>query len=413
MNRRKFIKLATATGSAGMVGNANNAFASNPSRITPIINYLLTDTPAPAATITFDRSIHQVAPEGFNFQIELENFDTPGPSPETGDYDPQYHDIYFVWSFGEPGRTYDKPERLLPIHRLANIGYGPIATHTYDTPGTYAITCDIIEPASGKTAQASVTITVGDASSISAGNQTLYVDPDGDFSEAPAGAETFTDIQTAFVVSQGRSQTGFCRMMLNNGKTFPGLTGDQMRAGWRNLFIVSRDKDGPKPIVLCERLSPGSNRSSVFEDQTSNTGSFPLTKQTQLTFAHIDWRGVWDTKTETPDDNTNVNFLIHRTNRCTYLNIHDCTASGFSTFIADQSAEGTQPEGNFVRDHTNVFTDIMCTNWQNFAIYMDRWSSCGIVGCSFVQDVEAMSGGGKGLLHNEHGPIRILSLIHI
>ncbi|MEP3635575.1 MAG: PKD domain-containing protein [Paracoccaceae bacterium] len=356
----------------------------------------------PNATIQVHRSDLQVAPEGMNFEVVLENFDTPGPSSATGSYDPQFHDIHYVWNFGDPGKTYDRPAHILPEHRDANIAYGPLATHVYDTPGTYTVTVDIIEPVSGKTAQATLDVTIGNPDTQFPGFRTLYVDPDGDFSGAPAGAQLFDDLQAAFErTGQTSSDLDYFRIILNRGKVYSGFTGAQMRSNWKNVYWCAAPGAGARPLVQC--VYEGSNRSSAIEDQTSHSN---IGKITDINISGIDFEGVWNSRREEPLDQ-NINFLIHRTNRCTYLSIYDCTGSGFSTFVADQSAEGTMPEGTFVDVHTNVLSDLAITNWQNFAIYMDRWSSCGMVGCSFVQDVEAMSGGGKALGHNEHGPIRI------
>ena len=270
-------------------------------------------------------------------------------------------------------------------------------------PGTYTVTVDIIEPESGKTAQATLDVTVGDPDSQFPGFRTLYVDPDGDFSGAPAGAQLFDDLQAAFErTGQTSSDLDYFRIMLNRGKTFSGLTGTQMRSNFKNLYMVPASGTGARPIVECEH--PNTDRGGVvFEDQTSHSS---IGKRTDFNISGIDFVGRWDSTIEEPADQI-TNLVLHRVNRCTYLNFHDVTGVGFSTFIADQSEPGTRDPATVVSDHTNVISDTLVTNWQNFAVYMDEWASCGMVGCSFVQDVNALSGGGKGMGHNEHGPIRV------
>ncbi|MEO9899079.1 MAG: PKD domain-containing protein [Paracoccaceae bacterium] len=356
----------------------------------------------PNATIQVRRSDLQVAPEGMNFEVVLENFDTPGPSPATGTYDPRLHDIYYVWNFGDPGKTYDKPEYILPEHRDANIAYGPLATHVYDTPGTYTVTVDIVEPVSGKTAQATLDVTIGNPDSQFPGFRTLYVDPDGDFSGAPAGAQLFDDLQAAFErTGQTSSNQDYFRIMLKPGKVYSGFTGAQMRSNWNNVYWCAAQDSGERPIVQC--LKPANLRGAVLEDQTSHSN---IGKKTDINISGIDFVGAWDTRIEEPLGQQ-TNLVLHRPNRCTYLSFHNTTGSGFSTFIADQSEPGNSDPATVVKEHTNILSDTLVTNWQNFAVYMDEWWSCGMVGCSFVQDVEAISGGGKGLGHNEHGPVRV------
>ena len=358
----------------------------------------------PKATIQVHRSDLQVAPEGMNFEVVLENFDTPGPSPATGTYDPQFHDIYYVWNFGDPGKTYDKPEYILPEHRDANIAYGPLATHVYDVPGTYTVTVDIIEPESGKTAQATLDVTVGDPDSQFLGFRTLYVDPDGDFSGAPAGAQLFDDLQAAFErTGQTTSDLDYFRIMLNRGKEYPDFIGAQMRSNWKNVYWCAGPGNAARPIVHAIK-DTSVNRLAVFEDRT---GFGSPGKMTDITFSGIEFVGVWDSQIEEPVDGL-INLVINRINRCTSFLMNDCICSGFGTMLADQSVfPPTNVPADAVDVHLNIVSDTTITNWQNFGIYADIGSSHGIVGCSIVQDVLALSGGGKGIGHNEHGPVRI------
>ncbi|MEP2193456.1 MAG: hypothetical protein ABJI50_14650, partial [Sulfitobacter pontiacus] len=100
--------------------------------------------------------------------------------------------------------------------------------------------------------------------------------------------------------------------------------------------------------------------------------------------------------------------IINRPDRCTSLLVHDCVCSGFGTMVADQSIAYTTPvPDDVVTDHVNIISDTTITNWNNFGIYADRASSHGVVGCLIAQDVNALSGGVKGIGHNAHGPIRI------
>ena len=345
-----------------------------------------------SATIEIKRSALQVAPEGINFKVALEGFDTPGPVARTGTYDPRFHEIYYFWEFGDPGATFTAPEHTLTEHRDANKGYGPLASHTFSAPGTYTVSCLVIEPASGKTATATLDVTVGDADEQFFGTRTIFVDPDGDFSGAPSGAQLFSDMQAAFArAGQTASPTDYYRIMARGGKQY-NLAGAQMRNGYKNLWICSAPGTGTAEL-LCAKFGG----QAVLEDRCDWDGTG---KRTDFVFHDINLTGEWDSTLE-GNPSTKDNFLWHSEKRATYVLFHNVYASGFDTFWATNAVD--QPNLNTVQ----VMNNCTITNWGNFGIYMDFFHSFGLTGNRITQHVQARSGGAKGRAHNEHGPIRL------
>lgn len=349
----------------------------------------------PRATIVPRRSALGVAPEGINFEVVLENFDTPGPSAATGAYDPQFHDIYYVWSFGDPGATFTAPQNILPEHRDANKAFGPLASHTFAAPGLYTVTVDAIEPASGKTARGTIQITVGDAETVFAGNRTLYVDPDSDFSAAPAGAQLFNDLQAAYVrAGQTTEPTEFYRIMLNRGKSY-ALSGGQMRGNYKNLWMCAAPGGGAKPII---NASAAGVAGGIVKDLTTLNSP---TRRVDIAFMDLDLRGLFDTTTET---GTNEVFFRQYGEYCTYMLFHNIDATGFENLwynpVEHHSGDTTT--------NVKIINNTSVTDCRNFCIFVQEASGLSLTGVRFTHHVEALSGGEKGGQgHNEHAGARL------
>jgi hypothetical protein len=110
-------------------------------------------------------------------------------------FEPEFHEIFYEWDFGDQGATYAVPQNTVPAFRDANRQFGKFACHVFTAPGTYTVTCRArqitgVDPLTVVEAQASVEVTVGDFETegvFDAGN-TVVLAADGDFTGAPAGA---------------------------------------------------------------------------------------------------------------------------------------------------------------------------------------------------------------------------------
>jgi len=185
-------------------------------------------TPGVGADIRLvSRSPLQVAPEGFRFAVDLTGF-TAKKSSSAAEYDPQHHDIFYFWDFGDPGGTFDAPENVLDHQRDSNVAYGPTAAHVYEAFGSYTVSVLVIEPSSGKVAQAEFQIgganedtpEIQDPSDVFAGNLTAVIDPAGGSGNHAAkypGHRTYTSLGAMDSGLNGR--TGPYRVVLLENST--------------------------------------------------------------------------------------------------------------------------------------------------------------------------------------------------
>ncbi|HDR28348.1 PKD domain-containing protein, partial [Rhodovulum sp.] len=143
-------------------------------------------------SITVDRTSLRCAPDSVRLGVDLSNstFDTPGPAPGAN-YDPRLHELVYIWDTGDTGE-WSAPQNVLAEWNDKSKGRGPWIAHCYDAPGTYTVRLTVIEPSSGKQAQATASITVEDPNDVYAGAETVCINPPGDdnFTGAPDGAMT-------------------------------------------------------------------------------------------------------------------------------------------------------------------------------------------------------------------------------
>lgn len=113
---------------------------------------------------------------------------------------------------------------------------GPLGAHVFETPGVYTVRCTATREAS--TGFQEVTITVQDPSVVYPGAQTIFVSPSGNFSGAPAGAQTVTSIPA--IVSNRR-------YLLRPGESFGAVN---VPHGVSNVQISAAPGiSGSKPII--------------------------------------------------------------------------------------------------------------------------------------------------------------------
>lgn len=142
-------------------------------------------------SIVAERTHMTIAPDTVRFTVDLSNsdFDTQGPG--AGEvYDPRMHDLIYLWDMGDTVTTWKKPVNVLTEWKDRNVAKGPFIQHMYPQAGTYTPSVLVIEPSTGKTATASVEVTVLDPDTAYTGANTICVNPmgDNDFTGAPSGA---------------------------------------------------------------------------------------------------------------------------------------------------------------------------------------------------------------------------------
>lgn len=361
-----------------------------------------------SAQIILRRSQLQVAPEGINFELVLSGFDTLGPVGGGDVYDPQFHDIYYVWDFGDEGAVFTAPEHVPEAHKNANRGYGPLASHTYQTAGTYTVRCLVIEPSSGKTALAERNVTVGDPDVLFAGNRTIFVSTDPSFARAPEGARKVATGDEAYNLQgtlQSASPGHFYRIMFDRDVAHdwhrPSIM--RIRDNYKNVYLCHSPGSGTPGVIRCSntsghsffedeltRNSPGIDKDVVVDGLNIN-GYFDVTQEVMggpYAEIHKGGQAFWS---------------IRSPQSATYILFNNVTAGGFNTLF---TSAGRHQNGSDTL--TLIFNNVAITSWSNFGVFEVEPGFTAYTGCLIRQDPLALSGGAKnGLGHNEHGCVRI------
>ncbi|MEM9433523.1 MAG: PKD domain-containing protein [Pseudomonadota bacterium] len=331
------------------------------------------------------RSALEIAPEAVSFDISLSGFDTSGPSG--GDiYDPRLHELYYFWDFGDPG-TFSAPVNLKTEHMNSNLAYGPLVGHTFRSQGSYNVSCLVVEPSSGKSATASLTVTVGDPESVFAGSNTIVVDT--------TGAGDATSFDSAIGQIRGQQNTPR-RIILTRGQTFTfsGTSlGGSTFSSVPSLHIVASDGAGAKPVIVA-------NGGIVWQD-TTNSGV-----NKDFVIQNIQADGGWDSATESGPDRELVHLFV---NPPQHFLIDACEFEGFKLVY---KSDGQDP--SLFSTYTTI-NDTVITNWKEYASYTNVGHHV-LTGNRMSQDVDALSGGPRDGTHNTQGPVRfgrpVTTVIH-
>lgn len=117
---------------------------------------------------------------------------------------------------------------------------GPMASHVYETPGTYTASVRAQLP-SGTYQDRFVTVVVQDPAVVYAGAATVCVSLAGNFSGAPAGATTTTTVPTSSTINSNTRYLFRCGEDYSATTIFPAHS--------KNNIQISAYGSGAKPIV--------------------------------------------------------------------------------------------------------------------------------------------------------------------
>jgi hypothetical protein len=334
----------------------------------------------------FNRSQHHVAPEAVSMEISVEGFATQGPASGAV-YNPQYHELYYFWDFGENYR-FSAPENLIDAHKNSGVAYGPKVSHTYRIPGTYTVSCLVVEPASGRSTTAVLEVIVADPNTVFAGLNTVFVSPSSDFSNAPDGARGARSLEEAFGLIGG---TGLApkRIMLNRGEIFAyggRWFGLDYESSLPSTHVVAGPGNGANPRVV---MSGG----IAWNDKaTSGNGA-----DKDFIWQNIDLEGPWDSVSET---GSNVTAFTHF-DRPPRLQLFDgCSFDGFE--IAFYAANN---DPNIAHRFV-AMNDCAITNWRSYGVLYGVGVGLALTGTKIACHPQASVGGSQDGLHNEQGPLR-------
>jgi hypothetical protein len=329
-----------------------------------------------------------VAPAGVAFTAEAVGWGVENPS----------QDLRFDWDFGDATAEFARVPRIAAVWGTsANRAYGDRAAHVFHpsaeefgaaAAARYTVRCTATDGARAVTATVQVEIANPDL--VFAGDRTLLVASDGDFSEAPAPtfgapfarARSFEDGTGNRRVLFKRGQ----RFELSRTIHFSGMGGGAAQLGaWGTgaAPVLS----GMAPVKRDRLLRCVNSRA---EDEMAIWG--------------LTCESSWDAATETarngvfPWNGLHIGGGVRG-----HLTLHGCRFDGCSNTIHSRS-----------KSIRLVIADTEVTNWRDYGMLAGHQGILAVIGSRFEQRADAMGGGavpqfirGGANMQNDHGPLRV------
>lgn len=316
-------------------------------------------------------------------------------APLANGRDPKYHDITYVWDFGDsdnstPFNTDDL--NLLTAWKDRNKATGKRVAHVYTTPGTKTVTVTAYERSSLRKGSSTVEVTIGDPKTVFPTTRTIIWNPGGSVNIAPYGytganevTGTWANVKTARAAVAAQT----AQILL-----VPGVDLDNTvladGESWANIRIGALDDTLTLPIIR----GMNSENTALIRDNSST--------KTEIVLFGIDFRGKWDSTT---GFGPSCPILAASTNTAaSQLTMHHrCKVDGFSLVGGGSGITGTA---------YLISNECTITNWQDYGMHGTRKSdgSFAAIACAVHQHVDALSGGDKDLnLYNQHGPCRMFT----
>ncbi|MEM9843961.1 MAG: PKD domain-containing protein [Pseudomonadota bacterium] len=333
------------------------------------------------------------APAATWFRVaNINGSSVPGP---TDVYDPEFHDLFYFWRFGDPVSGTPFIDLNIPNRwKNLNSGFGPRPVHIYNSPGTYNVECYVFDPVARIYGVATQQVTIGDPLTVFAGAQTLVYDPAG-VGGAPADAQIFTD--WAAMLGAWGSQGGNTRVLLASGVIREFESNDRISTGAVPVNNLRLEAMNPTAEGHVRPILRTLDETRIIDDRGPQNGSVEL--------IGIDMQGSWDAATETGKLSRGTNSQKNTSTLADFLWLaHRCSFSGFETIrpLQDMNALGG-------RAYCSI-SECRITNWQNYGTYIgpdDKTNIvCSITGSSISQNADGLSGGPKNGFYNNHGCIR-------
>ena len=310
--------------------------------------------------------------------------------PGSGVYDPSFHDITYIWTVrGSPLSNYSRVENMVASWQDANVAYGKKVSFRFPNPGTYDIDLWCVDRF-GVTAEATTQVVVI-APSFAASDTIVYA-ADGVFTGAPAGTQISS---MAALETEIQSRSNPTRVSFKPGETVNDVLLDP-RSG--NIIRIDTWTEGSKAKLKPRKDLGGSYPQLHFRDTCVIS---------QLTIRDIVFADDWDPTTETGDyGNFGIFSLGGSNTRCDYI-IYNCDFTGIQ---AVQATLSSSIDGNRM-----MFADCVWDGWQSYGIY-SYWNEKGyyaILGCTIAQNPQALAGGPKTGMANDHGAVRLERQAHV
>lgn len=321
--------------------------------------------------------------------VVLEAINITGMGVSSGSpYDPQWDQLEYWWEVrGQPLANFTKPQNVIPIYKNANIrAGGKRAVFSFPDSGTYDIDLYVYNPATLQRAQATVQITVVDEAFSSA--NTIVFASDGVYTGAPGSTTQVSTIAALNSAMQGR--TSRTRVSFK-----PGETLEQVNLEPGDGQVVRIDTwDGTTTT-----FKPWQNRTAVQPIWFNSDVDVP-----DLSVVGITFLGEWDPTTEMGDYGVAGTISFGAATATQFITFHDCTFRN-NDFV--QITIGTSSSSN---NHL-AFIDCAVDGFRGYGFgaftVEDSRDKFYFVGCNVVQNVNALAGGSKNGMKNDHGCLRI------
>ncbi|UWQ23174.1 hypothetical protein [Jannaschia sp. W003] len=328
-----------------------------------------------------------VAPSGITFTVAASGWGVEDPS----------RDLRFEWDFGDPGSVFAGLDRVETIWGAsANRAFGDRAAHVFHPSATdfagaaalrYTVRCTATDGSRAVAAEMQVEIANPDL--VFAGDRTLLVAPDGDFSGAPVPVTP----QPFARARDFQGRTGNRRILFKRGHSYE-LEGTIVFGRAKSAAQVGAWGDGPAPVLEGLR--------QVRTDRIlrcTKTGS-----QDEIAIWGLACKSTWDATTETAGGDVHPwGGLSLGGSVRGHVTVQSCRFGGFGNTISTRGSAL----------HL-VISDTEVSNWRDYGMLAGSQNVLALVGCRFEQNPEAMGGGavplairGSDNLQNDHGPLRV------
>ena len=356
-----------------------------------LINATVSASGAETATINVvSRSELQIAPEAVYFDVSLSGFDSTGPG--AGEvWDDRLHEVYYYWDFYATGSdsdesyTFQHLTKTPTAFRTSRTASGPRISHTYRVPGTYRVSCLAVEPASGKSATATLDVTIGDPDIdvFTADNQTIIIG--SAWATYPNATVVATMAAAVSNIAGFADGTTPRRVIVRRGQTLSSSgfnVGDG--ATWPSTHWVAADEAGADPIFDMTGAMRWDNGGTAADKD--------------LTFQNLTFRGGWDTTTETGTKVNGIEVSRLPPKQMLFDNVilRDCGERTVQTIETDMA---THP-------YRIYFNDCFIDGWRKYGMYLSSAALMSLTGTKIEQDPLANVGGPDNGNYNYSTPFR-------
>lgn len=315
-----------------------------------------------------------IAPAGVMFEAKVANADLE-QAPYPNDYQPDFHRLFYVWSFPDHGPA-RAPEHLVDAHRRTDRAMGPFVSRVFETSGRHRISVDVFAP-DGRRGRAEAFVTIDDHTKSFAPLGTIIVAPDGDFKGAPAHdpRNRFKDIKTAH-------------------KRYGQLGVDQvqilLKRGHSHVMASERALSFKKQKAHCHIGAWGDGTRPVV-DMRKTGGTF-INLQAEwsghaLVLRDLHFRGAWNPTTELWEGAVHKSLV--QSNCDAALLLHDCREDGCTITVNSRAPRKASANGamTFINEYDK-------TDFKDFLLLGPRENvDVAITGCRVVQHPDALNGG--------------------